>query len=584
MGKVRKTEAADFAAEEKELSEIIDTLERAHGILEKQLKGGAASMLQMQNINSVTQALSAMVDASVFSSADASRLTALVQSSQKADDESLGAPAAAVYESHTGGILDTLDDLSEKAEAQLADARQAETTALHNFEMLKQSLQDQIKFATKDFDEAKKNLAASAQKKAANEGDLEVTSKELGEDKVALEDLKQDCMAKAQDYEAETKSRDEELKALAEAKKVISDSTGGADSLSYGDGAGAASFVQLKSESASAEFKAVRFVRDLAQKHGSAALVELASRMASAFRLTEGGTNGQDPFGKVRDLISGMIEQLEADQSAEATEKAWCDKETAESTAKKEDSTEAVEKLTTKIDQAKAKSAQLKEQVSDLQKSLLALTSSQAEMDKMRNEEKATYTKNKAEMEQGIEGVKLALKVLREYYAKDDTAHDAGTGAGSSIVGLLEVVESDFTKGLAEMTAVEEGAQASYEKETNENAVTKATKEKDVEYKTKESVELDKSSTELTSDRANEQEELDAVTEYLKKVEERCVAKPETYEDRVKNRAAEIEGLKEALTILESEESSDGAALVQTKRTKRTLRGYRHRQMSLKHA
>merc|ERR1719409_173975 len=108
------------------------------------------------------------------------------------------------------------------------------------------------------------------------------------------------------------------------------------------------------------------------------------------------------------------------------------------------------------------------------------------------------------------------------------------------------------------MTAVEEGAQSSYEKETKENEITKATNEKDVEYKTKESVSLDKSVSELSSDRANTQEELDAVTEYLKKVEERCIAKPETYEDRVKNRAAEIAGLKEALSILESEESSDG--------------------------
>merc|ERR1711879_185883 len=214
-------------------------------------------------------------------------------------------------------------------------------------------------------------------------------------------------------------------------------------------------------------------------------------------RLTEGGASG-DPFGKVKGLISGMIEQLEADQSAEATEKAWCDKEMADSTAKKDDTTEAVERLNTKIDQAKAKSAQLKEQVAELQKSLAALMSSQAEMDKMRNDEKATYSKNKAEMEQGIEGVKLALKVLREYYAKDDKDHDAGAGAGSSIVGLLEVVESDFTKGLAEMTAVGEGAQASYEKETKENEITKVTKEKDVEYKTKESVSLDKSSSELS--------------------------------------------------------------------------------------
>merc|ERR1719174_826547 len=99
-----------------------------------------------------------------------------------------------------------------------------------------------------------------------------------------------------------------------------------------------------------------------------------------------------------------------------------------------------------------AKSAQLKDQVAKLQQELAGLAKSQAEMDSIRSEEKATFKANKAEMEEGITGVKAALKVLRDYYAKEDKAHSSADGAGSGIVGMLEVVESDFTKGLAEMT------------------------------------------------------------------------------------------------------------------------------------
>merc|ERR1719163_1018119 len=130
---VREKEHADFSAEEKELTTVIDMLKRAHGIIEKEMAGGA-SMLQLKNAGSLTEALTAMVQASVFSSADASRLTALAQTG--ADDEDTGAPAAAVYESHSGGILDTLAGLLEKAEAQLDEARAKETAAKNNFEML----------------------------------------------------------------------------------------------------------------------------------------------------------------------------------------------------------------------------------------------------------------------------------------------------------------------------------------------------------------------------------------------------------------------------------------------------------------
>merc|ERR1719152_905501 len=154
-----------------------------------------------------------------------------------------------------------------------------------------------------------------------------------------------------------------------------------------------------------------------------------------------------------------------------------------------------------------AKSAKLKEEVAELQKELSELAKAQAEMDKVRAEEKATFDKNSAEMEKGIKGVKLALKVLNEYYAKDKS-HASADGAGSGIIGLLEVCESDFTKGLAEMTATEQTAASEYDRETKENEITKATKDQDVKYKTKEAKGLDKAVAEATADRSGVQEEL----------------------------------------------------------------------------
>merc|ERR1719473_987906 len=101
-------------------------------------------------------------------------------------------------------------------------------------------------------------------------------------------------------------------------------------------------------------------------------------------------------------------------------------------------------------------------------------------MDKIRAEENSAYKSNKAEMEEGLEGIKLALKVLREYYASGDKAHAAATGAGGGIIGMLEVIESDFSKGLAELIATEEAAAAEYDKLTKENEIAKTTKEQDV--------------------------------------------------------------------------------------------------------
>merc|ERR1712151_935797 len=108
------------------------------------------------------------------------------------------------------------------------------------------------------------------------------------------------------------------------------------------------------------------------------------------------------------------------------------------------------------------------------------------DMDKLRGEENAEYTRSRADLEQGIEGVKIALKVLREYYANDDKAHEEAQGAGQGIIGLLEVIESDFTKTLAETMSTEEAAAAAYDKQTKQNEIDRTAKEQDVKYKMKE--------------------------------------------------------------------------------------------------
>jgi len=212
-----------------------------------------------------------------------------------------------------------------------------------------------------------------------------------------------------------------------------------------------------------------------------------------------------------------------------------------------------VEKLTTKIDQMSALSVKLKEEVATLQKDLAALAKTQAEMDKLRKEENDAFVSNKADMDMGLEGVKMALKVLREYYGKEGKAHTAADGASSGIIGLLEVIESDFTKSLAEMISTEESAQATYDAQTKENEIEKTTKDQDVKYKTKEAAGLDKAVAEAKSDLATVQAELDAVLEYLEKLHKECDEVAETYAERKARREAEIAGLKEALTVLESE-------------------------------
>merc|ERR1719478_939496 len=190
-----------------------------------------------------------------------------------------------------------------------------------------------------------------------------------------------------------------------------------------------------------------------------------------------------------------MIEKLLQEAEAEAKQKGYCDQEMSETKTAMNDKNDEIADLTAKIDSMSAESKKLKEESAILAKELADLAKSQKEMDEMRKKEKAEFDKNKAEMDQGIEGVQLALKVLREYYAKGSFLQQdqaAGSGGAAGIIGMLEVVESDFSKQLEELVSAEESAVSEYEKTTQENKVAKATKEQDLKYKTQEYKALDK--------------------------------------------------------------------------------------------
>merc|ERR550525_762156 len=113
--------------------------------------------------------------------------------------------------------------------------------------------------------------------------------------------------------------------------------------------------------------------------------------------------DGQDPFAKVKGLITEMIAKLEEAAGADASHKAYCDKELAETNAKKAERDAKIEKLSNKIGQMLARSAQLKEEAAALQAALSKLAEAQAEMTKLRGEEHEDYLKNKADTEQGLD-------------------------------------------------------------------------------------------------------------------------------------------------------------------------------------
>merc|ERR1719197_1864927 len=237
---IRDKEHGIFVEEEADLIDTVDTLERAIGIIEREMaKHPGAAFTQLQNANNLVQAMKLLVDSAAITSGDASQLTVFLQNKhrdttlEEDHDAETGAPDPAAYKSKGGGIVEVLNDLLTDASTQLDTARKTETDSQFNFDTLKLELEDAIKFGNEELAKTEKKKAAAAETKGVTQGDLDVVMKALAEDIKTLADTHHDCMTKAQDFETETQSRAEELKAIATAKKIIIEMTGGAGAQTY---------------------------------------------------------------------------------------------------------------------------------------------------------------------------------------------------------------------------------------------------------------------------------------------------------------------------------------------------------------
>jgi len=552
---LRNKESSDYVAAEKELVDTVDSLERATSVLKKNLgfvQGGrVASMLK-----SVAGGLQKIVEASWVTSHQKNVIQSLLQQQASDGDEDLSLQpqaTSAAYASQSSGILDTIADMQGKAEESLSSTRKDEMEAAHAYAMLKQGLDDSIAVAKKALGESTLQKSTTEEELHAAEAALSETQETLAADKKYLEELKQSCEAKQTQWAQRQKQAGEETAAIEKAKEILSE---GVKVLLQ------TSVSVRTTEEDRDRAEVVKVLSALAKSVHSYQLVQIAARARS------------DPFGKIRGLIEDMIAKLTKEAAEEADQKSFCDEEIGESKAKQADLSGKLDKTSARIAKAEAGKAKLQEEIKTLEAEIAEMDAGEAEATKVRQEEHKEYLKASSDFKDSAAAVAKAIDVLSEYYSNaafmQVTAGPdfggASSDVGSTITSVLEVAESDFTQLLAETEADEDAAKTAYDKLTQENAVTRATKQGDVKGKTNEVKQLEVAIGNYKENHATTSDELDAVLKYLDKLKPQCETKVMSYSERKARREQEINGLKEALSIL------SGESLLQVKTTLRGVR------------
>merc|ERR1719492_293916 len=122
------------------------------------------------------------------------------------------------------------------------------------------------------------------------------------------------------------------------------------------------------------------------------------------------------------------------------------------------------------------------------------------------------------------------------------------------VVGMLEVIESDFARLQSTTESSEAAAQKEYETFMTDSKVDKAAKAKDIEHKSAKKQNQQKALVEKKADLEGNQKELDAANDYFDKLKPSCIDSGANYKDRTKRRQEELESLRTALRILNGED------------------------------
>merc|ERR1719456_344694 len=234
--------------------------------------------------------------------------------SNSGDDLQLHMNKPAEAEEASGGIMQVLEDMKEKAEETLSNARMEEMKANHNYEMMTASLKSALDLSKSKLSDCQATKAGLTESSGKAQGELAETKKSKLADSMYLDNLKQECEQAAKEWAERKKSASGEIAAIEKAKEILQSKVKVLVQFPEDDGAPADDAQQ-----AATRRRLVDELQGMGHRFNSYAMMEMASAAT------------QDPFSKIRGLVEDMIAKLVAEANEEATQQDFCNKEKAKS-------------------------------------------------------------------------------------------------------------------------------------------------------------------------------------------------------------------------------------------------------------
>jgi len=330
---------------------------------------------------------------------------------------------------------------------------------------------------------------------------------------------------------------------------------------------GDVSFVQLN-RGRSSSF----LTRELAPEkkvENALALLQTSGRHIGSLALSALAERARgNPFKKVKELVSKLMERLLEESEAEVSKKSYCDKSLGEVGNTERSQFEEVQDISTSIQKDQASRDALVVSIDKLTKGLAANKAAQDTATTERKESKAENMAAIALANAGLKGTNEALNTIRKYYADAAGAallqlpvtevsnsesnlgfkgsYKGAQDSAGAIVGLLETLVSDFEDQTRTTEASEVSQQRAFvelmQVSVADSAGKKEGKSLDEEDLTTTKIRIESSFDKL---RANTKL-LDEAFKLHESLKPTCVDTGMSYAQRVQKRNEEIAALEKA--------------------------------------
>jgi len=589
---------------EKDAADLTGAIEALTGAIRVLKASKTPSLVQLNAVAETVKTAGLMADAlGLANSAELQRSVGFfVQMQEKPEDFRVDV-GMEDYKFHSNDVIATLEKLMKDFRQKKVDVDQAEVTSVKDHELLVQSKTDEITDKTLELNQARAARSAAITEIAAYEESLSTTASDLLDDREYLKETDKMCTDGKKTWDQRTTTRGEELQTLTAAMKILQTETqpeitaatirfvqnGMQVRLAESLVSNEAGMEAVEAEAEAAEEAADRsqpvgFLQRSVRRHqmqgdGRSEVAKLllsqGSKLHSTLLTSLASQVTADPFAKVKQLIQELIERLLLESSSESTQKGWCDKETAANKQKRDYAVQKVTSLNGHMANLEGRRNKLTQQISDLTTTIKDIEDARADASKIRSEQKTENTDNIATAGKGKVAVEKAIQLLDRWYkthAKDkvafsqlskgpyedapsagfklNEAYKGGQGEAGGILGLLDVIRSDFARTMSETAATEKEQVKEHFNFITESGKSLAEKKTVKQERVKQNTAANAEYTTADGDLDTQIAVLKGALAELVSLKAACIDTGMSYNDRVANREQEIQVLNTALCIL----------------------------------